>query len=562
MPEGVVNGAYLVAATLFILGLRGLATIRGARRGNVLSSLGMLVAIVVTLLDRKIIGFELVAIGLGVGAALGAILALRVHMTAMPQLVAAFNGFGGGASALVAGSAIASGTVMTAATELQAVAAGAISGLVGALTFAGSAVAWGKLQEVLRWQPGNTSLHHGINGVLAAGTLALFALVIFDVSLLWPFWALVAAAAILGVRLTLPIGGADMPVVIALLNSASGLAAAATGFVLSNNVLIIGGALVGAVGIHPHHAHEPRHESIGAQRVVRHARTLPKAVPGDEIYEGRIKRTSPEETALLLRDARGVMIVPGYGMAVAQAQHAVRDLSAELERRGVDVKYAIHPVAGRMPGHMNVLLAEADVPYEQLFDLEQLVGTFAQTDVALVIGANDVVNPLAREDPTSPIYGMSDSRRRQGPHRRRHQAQPESGIRGDSELALRRAEHGHALRRRRGRVARADRRTEGDRLEETYPGAAATPHRRAVPSKAALAARSPAALSWMFTIGAPCPSWTCSGSPDAVSHQRSVPLRCPETNSAAMGLNATANVPDSGLSRRRIDAPSTPSPQG
>jgi len=195
VPEGVVNGAYLVAATLFILGLRGLSTIRGARRGNVLSSLGMLVAIVVTLLDRKIIGFELVAVGLGVGAALGAILALRVHMTAMPQLVAAFNGFGGGASALVAGSAIASGTVMTAATELQAVAAGAISGLVGALTFAGSAVAWGKLQEVLRWQPGNTSLHHSINGALAAGTLALFALVIFDVSLQWPFWALVAAAA-------------------------------------------------------------------------------------------------------------------------------------------------------------------------------------------------------------------------------------------------------------------------------------------------------------------------------------------------------------------------------
>ena len=405
MPEGVVNGAYLVAATLFILGLRGLATVRGARRGNVLSSLGMLVAIVVTLLDRKIIGFELVAVGLGVGAAIGAILALRVPMTAMPQLVAAFNGFGGGASALVAGSAIASGTVMTAATELQAVAAGAISGLVGALTFAGSAVAWGKLQEVLRWQPGNTSLQHGVNAALAAGTLALFALVIFDVSLQWPFWALVAAAAILGLRLTLPIGGADMPVVIALLNSASGLAAAATGFVLSNNVLIIGGALVGASGfILTTLMSRAMNRSVLS--VLFGTLGPSDGGLGDEIYEGRIKRTSPEETALLLRDARSVLIVPGYGMAVAQAQHAVRDLSAEIERRGVDVKYAIHPVAGRMPGHMNVLLAEADVPYEQLFDLEQLVGTFAQTDVALVIGANDVVNPLAREDPTSPIYGM------------------------------------------------------------------------------------------------------------------------------------------------------------
>ena len=405
MPEGVVNGAYLVAATLFILGLRGLATVRGARRGNVLSSLGMLVAIVVTLLDRKIIGFELVAIGLGVGAVLGTVLALRVPMTAMPQLVAAFNGFGGGASALVAGSAIASGAVMTAATELQAVAAGAISGLVGALTFAGSAVAWGKLQEVVRWQPANTSLQHGVNAVLAAGALALFALVIFDVSLQWPFWALVAIAALLGLRLTLPIGGADMPVVIALLNSASGLAAAATGFVLSNNVLIIGGALVGASGFIL--------TTIMSRAMNRSVLSVlfgtlgpTEGGPGDEIYEGRIKRTSPEETALLLRDARSVMIVPGYGMAVAQAQHAVRDLSEELERSGVDVKYAIHPVAGRMPGHMNVLLAEADVPYEQLFDLEQLVGAFAQTDVALVIGANDVVNPLAREDPTSPIYGM------------------------------------------------------------------------------------------------------------------------------------------------------------
>ena len=405
MPDGVVNGAYLVAATLFILGLRGLSGIRTARRGNALSSLGMLVAVVVTLLDHKIVSFELIAIGLGVGAALGIALALRVPMTAMPQLVAAFNGFGGGASALVAGSAIASGTVIAAAAELQAVAAGAISGLVGAVTFAGSAVAWGKLHEVLRWQPRNTSLQHGINAVLAAGALALFGLVIFDVSLQWPFWALVAAAAILGVRLTLPIGGADMPVVIALLNSASGLAAAATGFVLSNNVLIIGGALVGASGfILTTLMSRAMNRSVLS--VLFGTLAASEGGPGDEIYQGRIKRTSPAETALLLRDARRVMIVPGYGLAVAQAQHAVRNLAGKLERRGVDVKYAIHPVAGRMPGHMNVLLAEADVPYDQLFDMEQLDGAFAQTDVALVIGANDVVNPLAREDPDSPIYGM------------------------------------------------------------------------------------------------------------------------------------------------------------
>lgn len=402
MPDSVINGAYLVAATLFILGLRGLSSVRTARRGNAFSSLGMLLAVVITLLDRKIISYEFILIGLGIGTALGAILALRVRMTAMPQLVAAFNGLGGGASALVAGSTIASGA---STVELQAAAAGAVSAFVGAVTFAGSTVAWAKLQEVLGWQPRNTAAHHVANGALVAVAFALVGLIIFDSSWQWPFWGLVGTATLIGLRLTLPIGGADMPVIIALLNSASGLAAAATGFVLSNNVLIIAGALVGASGfILTTLMSRAMNRSVVS---VLFGTLVPaEGGPGQEIYEGRIKSTSAAETAMLLGDARSVLIVPGYGMAVAQAQHAVRDLTEELESRGVNIKYAIHPVAGRMPGHMNVLLAEANVPYEQLYDIESLGGVFEKTDVALVIGANDVVNPLAREDPSSPIYGM------------------------------------------------------------------------------------------------------------------------------------------------------------
>jgi NAD(P) transhydrogenase subunit beta len=403
LPDSFVNAAYLLAATLFILGLRGLSGIRTARRGNALSSLGMLLAVVITLVDRKIISYELIVIGLGIGTALGAFLALRVHMTAMPQLVAAFNGLGGGASALVAGSTIASGTAIT--VELQAAAAGAVSAFVGAVTFAGSIVAWSKLQEKLDWQPRNTPAQHVANGALVAGACALIGLIIFDSSWQWPFWALVGIATLLGLRLTLPIGGADMPVVIALLNSASGLAAATTGFVLNNNVLIIGGALVGASGfILTTLMSRAMNRSVAS--VLFGTLGPAEGGPGDEIYEGRVTSASAAETAMLLGDARSVLIVPGYGMAVAQAQHAVRDLTEELESRGINVKYAIHPVAGRMPGHMNVLLAEADVPYEQLYDLENLEGVFEKTDVALVIGANDVVNPLAREDPSSPIYGM------------------------------------------------------------------------------------------------------------------------------------------------------------
>ncbi len=422
----VINLAYLLAGVLFIFGLKGLTHPRTAVRGNLTGALGMLVAVVATLVHQEVVSLGLVIAGMVVGAAVGAVLAQRIHMTAMPQLVALFNGFGGGASVLVAGAELlrsgttsaqttalaaaadaASGPGATSAMGLDQLIAVVASGLIGAVTFWGSMVAFGKLQE-LRWlkKPIHYPGQHPANAVLGALVLALGVAMISWPEHAWLYWAVVLVASVLGVTLVLPIGGADMPVVIALLNSYSGLAAAATGFVLENNVLIISGSLVGASGVI---LTQLMCKAMNRSLVHVLFGTLGPGEEGataDEVYQGRIKSTSAEEVAMLLETARRVVIVPGYGMAVAQAQHAVSELAKVLESRGTEVEFGIHPVAGRMPGHMNVLLAEADVPYEKLKDLDEINPTFEQTDVVIVIGANDVVNPVARTDPNSPIAGM------------------------------------------------------------------------------------------------------------------------------------------------------------
>ncbi len=406
MTAFLINAGYLVAAVLFIFGLKGLTHPRTAVRGNLLGACGMLLAIVITLTDRNIVSFEVILIGIVIGAAIGAVLAIKIEMTAMPELVALFNGFGGIASVLVAGAALIEGTLGGGSPLAQVTVAIAASGLIGAVTFWGSLVAFGKLKGLINENAVLFSGQQVINAVLAIMALALSAGVIMDPANLILYWALVAVASLLGVLLVIPIGGADMPVVVALLNSYSGLAAAATGFVLSNNVLIITGSLVGASGL------------ILTEIMCRGMnRSLTNVLFGvlaptgggataDEVYAGRVKAASPEEVALLFDAARRVVIVPGYGMAVSQAQHPVANLASLLNERGIEVEYAVHPVAGRMPGHMNVLLAEADVPYEALKDMDDVNPYIDQIDVALIIGANDVVNPLARTDPTSAIAGM------------------------------------------------------------------------------------------------------------------------------------------------------------
>ena len=398
----VISIGYLVAAVLFILGLKALGRPRTAPRGNLLGATGMLLAILVTLLDQSIISYGVLVAGLALGGLIGAALALRVQMTSMPELVALFNGFGGGASVLVASASFIEAVDLGRADNQLAVAA-ALTALIGAVTFTGSLVAFAKLQESLKW-----SGFGGIQIFNAAGMTAGVVLVVLVTAQPgeWAWlWALVAVGLVVGATATLPIGGADMPVIIALLNSFSGLAASATGFVLGNSLLIIAGSLVGASGLIL-----TRIMCVAMNRsildVVFSAAPVAVVGDGDKIYEGKITSTSAEEVAMLLETASRVAIVPGYGMAVAQAQHAVRDLMRTLQESGVEVVFGIHPVAGRMPGHMNVLLAEAEIAYELLLDMGQVNPTFAQTDVTIVIGANDVVNPAARTDPDSPIAGM------------------------------------------------------------------------------------------------------------------------------------------------------------
>lgn len=407
MPTSVINIGYLIAAILFILGLKGLTHPRTAVRGNMMGALGMFLAVLLTLTDRQIVSFQWIVIGLVLGSAIGAVLAVRIQMTAMPELVALFNGFGGAASVLVAGAALIEKTYGGSIPLLQLTVATAASGLIGAVTFWGSLVAFGKLQGIISENAIVFTGQQALNALLGATCLVLAGFVAINPAETSLYWALVGVASMLGVLLVIPIGGADMPVVIALLNSYSGLAAAATGFVLSNNVLIITGSLVGASGIILTQIMcKAMNRSLTNVLFGVMAPTGEGGATADEVYAGKVKSATPEEVALLFDAARRVVIVPGYGMAVSQAQHSVASLAALLESRGITVEYAIHPVAGRMPGHMNVLLAEADVPYEALKDMDEINPTMDQVDVALVIGANDVVNPLARTDPSSPIAGM------------------------------------------------------------------------------------------------------------------------------------------------------------
>jgi len=403
MNLSVINFAYLVAAVLFVVGIKMLTHPRTAVRGNLLSALGMAIAIIVTLFDHHIISFKLILIGVVIGSGIGALLALRIKMTAMPQMVALLNGFGGAASALVAGVELMTRGEFTTSFTV-AVAA---SGLIGGLTFWGSLVAFDKLQEfVLKGNPIHFPAQKTVNFIVLAAAVAVGVLLVLFPENAALYLALVGIASILGILFAIPVGGADMPVLICLLNSYSGLAAAATGFVIENNVLIIAGSLVGSSGIILTNImckamnRSLMNVLVGA---IGAAESGPSA---DAVYAGRIKSTSAEEIAMLFEAASRVLIVPGYGLAVSQAQHVVRDLANLLEARGTEVIFGIHPVAGRMPGHMNVLLAEADIPYDKLKEMDEVNGEMDQVDVAVVVGANDVVNPTAKTDPKSVIGGM------------------------------------------------------------------------------------------------------------------------------------------------------------
>ena len=401
---------YLIAAILFIVGLKQMSSPRTARQGNMLSAAAMLIAIVVTLMDRRIVSFEVIIAGIVVGALVGAVMAYRSPVTAMPQVVAVFNGFGGGASALAVGAALEEAIKggFVEEVDVQFALAAVLSAVIGGVSLTGSGVAFGKLQGLMSEKPTLLPGRHLINIVLVAICIGLGAWLIADSSSSLPFWLLVAVAALLGLLLVIPIGGADMPVVISLLNAYSGLAAAGHGWVLNNSVLIIAGSLVGAAGfILTAIMSKAMNRSLANVMFAGVGATAATQEEEDDIYAGRVKAASPDEVAMVMEGARRIVIAPGYGMAVAQAQYAVRDLTDALEARGIEVEFAIHPVAGRMPGHMNVLLAEADIPYPLLKEMDEINPTFRQTDMVIVIGANDVVNPMARDaDPSIPIAGM------------------------------------------------------------------------------------------------------------------------------------------------------------
>jgi NAD(P) transhydrogenase subunit beta len=403
-----VDIAYLITGVLFILGLRYLSSPKTAVLGNRLSAVGMLIAVVATL-TQGIVNWIVIGSALVVGAAIGILSAQRVKMTAMPQMVALFNGAGGGAAALVAAGELLkyvnSGTPITPDISFTSV----LSAVIGALSFAGSIIAFLKLQELMTGRPITYPAQQVVNALILLVILVSWGLVVAGVPpvLQW-FWIALAASLVLGVLFVLPIGGADMPVVISLLNSFTGLAAASTGFVLGNNVLIISGALVGASGtLLTVLMGKAMNRSItnvlfGAFGAVKTSTAAGGSGGGGQ----NVRSVTPDDVAAMLSYANEVIVVPGYGMAVAQAQHSIRELADQLAKKGVEVKYAIHPVAGRMPGHMNVLLAEANVPYESLYDMDDINPEFERADVALVVGANDVTNPAAREDKNSPIYGM------------------------------------------------------------------------------------------------------------------------------------------------------------
>ena len=404
MQNLVIPIIYLISAVFFILGLKQLSHPRTAPKGNRTASIGMLLAIVATLLNNQILDFQSIFIAILIGSAIGAILAKRVEMTSMPQLVALFNGFGGAASLLVATAEFYRADLLPIFIFFIIT----LSILIGSVTFSGSFIAFLKLQGIMRGSPVQFKGQHIFNGLLVL--LIIFSSVYGHLNPLQTnnmFLITIGVSLLLGILFVIPIGGADMPVVISLLNSFSGLAACATGFVIQNDALIISGSLVGASGIILTDI-----MCKGMNRTIWNVLFAGVGSTDVNIDSAQldpmksIKSYEPEDTVVIFENAKQVVIVPGYGLAVAQAQHMVHELQKLLEQKGVSVKYAIHPVAGRMPGHMNVLLAEANVPYDSLYDLDQINPEFEETDVTLVIGANDVVNPAARHDTNSPIFGM------------------------------------------------------------------------------------------------------------------------------------------------------------
>ncbi len=403
--SNLIGLLYLVTIICFIFALRFLSSPKHARRGNWIGGVGMILAIASTLLLDGIGNWALIIIAGVIGAAVGLFGARTVKMTAMPQMVALFNGVGGGAAALVA---LAEFHIATAGLATTASVSTVLSALIGSISFAGSMIAFAKLQELLSGRPITFPGQNIFNIAVLLATIGLGVALVAGVHDQWVLWLLVGLALLFGVLFVLPIGGADMPVVISLLNAFTGLAASATGFVLSNTVLIVAGMLVGASGtMLTLLMAKAMNRSVTNVLFGAFGQVQAGAGSGMRADDGRtVRATTPEDVAVQLSFARKVVVVPGYGMAVAQAQHDVRQLAELLEEKGVEVKYAIHPVAGRMPGHMNVLLAEANVPYDVLKEMDEINPEFPQTDVALVIGANDVTNPAARHDTSSPIYGM------------------------------------------------------------------------------------------------------------------------------------------------------------
>ena len=402
----VIALAYLVAAVLFILGLKQLSSPKGARNGNFTAAAGMVIAIGATipLLHFTTAGIAIIAIGVVIGGLVGTFGARMVKMTAIPQMVALFNGVGGGAAALVAVSELLRfGDHPPFAEAFPSV----FSIVIGSISFAGSMIAFAKLQELMTGTPITYPGQQLVNAIIAAAIVGFVIAVLAVASVPFSFISLMVLALVLGVAFVLPIGGADMPVVISLLNAFTGLAVAASGFTLNNFALIVAGTLVGASGsLLTKLMSDAMGRSLTNTLFGAFGQVHASAAGGDGGQARSVRAGSPEDLATLLAYSRRVIIVPGYGLAVAQAQHAVRELADLLEKRGVEVNYAIHPVAGRMPGHMNVLLAEANVPYEQLKEMDEINDEFKDADVALVVGANDVVNPAARSSPGSPIYGM------------------------------------------------------------------------------------------------------------------------------------------------------------
>ncbi|MDB2390845.1 NAD(P)(+) transhydrogenase (Re/Si-specific) subunit beta [Alphaproteobacteria bacterium] len=401
---------YLLSGVLFILALRGLSSPETARRGNRFGMAGMLIAVATTLALPQVESYGLIVLAIAIGGGIGTILALRIQMTALPQLVAAFHSLVGLAACFVATAAYfnpeAYGIGMRGAISMGSLIEMGLGLAIGAITFTGSIIAFGKLQGLVSGKPVTFAGQHMLNLVIGLGLFAaIAALVITNDDRL--FWAIFGAALVLGILIIIPIGGADMPVVVSMLNSYSGWAACGIGFTLGNPLLIITGALVGASGaILSYIMCKGMNRSFFNVILGGFGGDDASAATAGSDSDKTVKQGSAEDAAFIMENADSVVIVPGYGMAVAQAQHALREMGDMLKARGVTVRYAIHPVAGRMPGHMNVLLAEANVPYEDVLELEEINRDFAQTDVAFVIGANDVTNPAAKTDPSSPIYGM------------------------------------------------------------------------------------------------------------------------------------------------------------